>query len=69
MPKNKNKGGLIEDRKIRNPMDQMRRQLKFKAKTKRKEERLAIREIKQERDEKLDSESNAFVLSKNAQSY
>jgi hypothetical protein len=69
MPKNKNKGGLIEDRKIRNPMDQMRRKLKFKAKTKRKEERLAIREIKQERDEKLDSESNAFVLSKNAQSY
>jgi len=36
MGKNKN-GGLIEDRTIRNPMDQMRRKLKFKEKEKRKE--------------------------------
>jgi hypothetical protein len=31
------KGGLIEDRVIRQPMEQMRRKLKFKEKEKRKE--------------------------------
>ena len=49
-----NKGGLIEDRKIRQPMDQMRRKLKFKAKEKRKEERQVAREIRTEKDERLD---------------
>ena len=32
-------GGLIEDRVIRNPMEQMRRKQKFKEKEKRKEQR------------------------------
>ena len=39
MGKNKKSGGLIEDRVIRNPMDQMRRKLKFKDKERRKEVR------------------------------
>ncbi len=45
MGKNK-KGGLIEDRIIRNPMDQMRRKLKFKEKEKRKEVRTIHRELR-----------------------
>ena len=36
-------GGLIEDRVIRNPMEQMRRKQKFKEKEKRKEQRDFIR--------------------------
>lgn len=36
MGKNK-KGGLIEDRTIRNPMEQMRRKQKFKEKERKKE--------------------------------
>ena len=47
MGKNK-KGGLIEDRVIRNPMDQMRRKLKFKEKEKRKEVRQVKRELREE---------------------
>ena len=47
MAKNK-KGGLIEDRVIRNPMDQMRRKLKFKAKKERKDLRLFARQLKEE---------------------
>ena len=47
MGKNK-KGGLIEDRVIRNPMDQMRRKLKFKEKEKRKEVRTIHRELREE---------------------
>ena len=47
MGKNK-KGGLIEDRVIRNPMDQMRRKLKFKDKEKRKEVRQIHRELREE---------------------
>ena len=47
MGKNK-KGGLIEDRVIRNPMDQMRRKLKFKEKEKRKEVRQIHRELREE---------------------
>jgi hypothetical protein len=43
MGKDKGKGGLIEDRTIRNPMEQMRRKLKFKEKEKRKEQREFIR--------------------------
>ena len=43
MGKNKS-GGLIEDRVIRNPMEQMRRKLKFKEKEKRKEVREFNRE-------------------------
>lgn len=35
---------LIEDRKIRNPMEQMRRKLKFKEKEKKKEIKDFIRE-------------------------
>jgi hypothetical protein len=57
------KGGLIEDRKIRQPMDQMRRKLKFRDKEKRKEVRQVAREIRQEREEKLDSKGNQFTLS------
>lgn len=45
MGKNK-KGGLIEDRVIRNPMEQMRRKQKFKDKEKRKETRFAAREAR-----------------------
>lgn len=37
------KGGLIEDRVIRQPMEQMRRKLKFREKEKRKEQRDAFR--------------------------
>ena len=48
MGKNSKKGGLIEDRVIRNPMDQMRRKLKFKEKEKRKETRVACRELREE---------------------
>ncbi len=33
----KKKGGLIEDRTIRQPMDQLRRKLKFKEKERRRE--------------------------------
>lgn len=44
----KNKGGLIEDRVIRNPMEQMRRKLKFKAKKERKELRQFARTLKDE---------------------
>jgi hypothetical protein len=40
----KNKHGLIEDRTIRNPMEQMRRKQKFKEKEKRKEQREIIRD-------------------------
>ena len=47
MGKNK-KGDLIEDRVIRNPMDQMRRKLKFKDKEKRKEVRQIHRELREE---------------------
>ena len=47
MGKNK-KGGLIEDRVIRNPMDAMRRKLKFKEKEKRKEVRQVHRELREE---------------------
>ena len=47
MGKNK-KGGLIEDRVIRNPMEQMRRKLKFKEKEKRKEVRQITRELREE---------------------
>ena len=47
MAKNK-KGGLIEDRVIRNPMEQMRRKLKFKAKKERKELRLFAKSLKTE---------------------
>jgi DNA-directed RNA polymerase specialized sigma subunit len=47
MGKNK-KGGLIEDRVIRNPMDQMRRKLKFKERDKRKEIRTIKRELREE---------------------
>ena len=47
MGKNK-KGGLIEDRVIRNPMDAMRRKLKFKEKEKRKEVRQIHRELREE---------------------
>jgi hypothetical protein len=43
MGKNKN-GGLIEDRVIRNPMEQMRRKQKFKDKEKKKEVKDFIRE-------------------------
>jgi hypothetical protein len=43
MGKNKN-GGLIEDRKIRNPMEQMRRKEKFKQKEKKKEVKDQIRQ-------------------------
>ena len=48
MAKNKKSGGLIEDRVIRNPMDQMRRKLKFKAKKERKELRVFARTLKEE---------------------
>ena len=49
MGKGKNKkGGLIEDRVIHNPMDQMRRKLKFKEKEKRKEVRQVKRELREE---------------------
>lgn len=48
MGKNKKSGGLIEDRVIRNPMDQMRRKLKFKEKEKRKEVRQITRELREE---------------------
>lgn len=58
-------GGLIEDRKIRQPMDQMRRKLKFKAKEKRKEERQVARDIRTEKDERLDGQNNSFLMSKN----
>jgi len=43
MGKDKRNGGLIEDRVIRQPMEQMRRKLKFKEKEKRKEQRDVIR--------------------------
>lgn len=39
MGKNKKSGGLIEDRVIRNPMDQMRRKLKLKEKEKKRDQR------------------------------
>lgn len=42
MGKKKN-GGLIEDRKIRNPMEQMRRKQKFKDKEKKKEVKEQVR--------------------------
>eukprot|EP00347_Sterkiella_histriomuscorum_P000111 403377138 len=48
----KNKGGdLIEDRVIRNPMDQMRRKLKFKEKEKRKEQREYNKQLIQSKPE------------------
>lgn len=42
------KGALIEDRVIRNPMEQMRRKLKFKAKKERKELKLFAKSLKAE---------------------
>ena len=48
MGKHKKGGGLIEDRVIRNPMDTMRRRLKFKEKEKRKEVRQITRELREE---------------------
>lgn len=43
MGKNNKKNELIEDRKIRNPMEQMRRKHKIKDKAQRHEERLFLR--------------------------
>jgi hypothetical protein len=43
----------------------MRRKLKFKAKEKRKEERQVAREIRTEKDERLDGQNNSFLMSKN----
>lgn len=48
MGKKNKSGGLIEDRVIRNPMEQLRRKLKFKEKEKRKEVRTVHRELREE---------------------
>ena len=48
MGKKNKSGGLIEDRVIRGPMEQMRRKLKFKEKEKRKEVRPITRELREE---------------------
>ncbi len=47
------KGGLIEDRVIRQPMEQMRRKLKFREKEKRKEQRDAFRQQQYEHREAM----------------
>lgn len=59
----KSKGGLIEDRVIRNPMEQMRRKLKFKAKQERKELRLFARQLKDEQTKpaQMDDKSNVSL--------
>ena len=49
----KNKGALIDDRVIRQPMDQMRRKLKYRDKERRKETRQGLR-TEQEMNERFD---------------
>ncbi len=59
----KNKGGLIEDRVIRNPMEQMRRKLKFKAKKERKELRMFARQLKDESQARKPEQTNDISVS------
>ena len=62
MGKKNKSGGLIEDRIIRQPMEQMRRKLKFKAKKERKELKVFAKSLKEEHKPKQDSTNNHFSL-------
>jgi hypothetical protein len=62
MGKKNKSGGLIEDRIIRQPMEQMRRKLKFKAKKERKELKVFAKSLKEEHKPLQDSKNTHFSL-------